>query len=327
VTVRPLSETQITPEIWDRFVENADNGTVFHTRRFLAYHRSGRFDDHSLCVFDGDRLFAVISAATVKEIEGRAWVSHPGTSYGGPVLAGACRFHKAARLVETLTSYCRENGFVRMDLTLPPSSYSLLPHHTLEFALLRGGFGYRKRELTQVVDLADSQDPVTSLPAKTRADIRQAEKCGVRIRWTTTPSDEDLMLLHRMLCENRSQLGLSDPPTHSVDDLQKIRDHMPGMMWLGTGCAGDALVSQTLVFQCNPRVLLTFYICHERTARPLHPVHLLLADLMREGRKAGFRMLDFGISTVNGRPLHSLIRFKESFNGRSYFRDTFEMRL
>ena len=35
-------------ENWDQFVWNADNGNIFHTRRFLSYHPKTRFKDHSL---------------------------------------------------------------------------------------------------------------------------------------------------------------------------------------------------------------------------------------------------------------------------------------
>ena len=33
---------------WDEFVESSNNGTLFHTRKFLNYHPEDRFLDHSL---------------------------------------------------------------------------------------------------------------------------------------------------------------------------------------------------------------------------------------------------------------------------------------
>ena len=33
---------------WDSFVLKANNGTIFHLRKFLSYHPKDRFKDHSL---------------------------------------------------------------------------------------------------------------------------------------------------------------------------------------------------------------------------------------------------------------------------------------
>ena len=33
---------------WDQFVDNSDNGTLFHKREFLNYHIEREFKDHSL---------------------------------------------------------------------------------------------------------------------------------------------------------------------------------------------------------------------------------------------------------------------------------------
>ena len=35
---------------WDSFVLEANNGTLFHLRKFLSYHPEDRFKDHSVFV-------------------------------------------------------------------------------------------------------------------------------------------------------------------------------------------------------------------------------------------------------------------------------------
>ncbi|MDZ7413397.1 MAG: GNAT family N-acetyltransferase, partial [candidate division KSB1 bacterium] len=49
-------------EEWDRFVWAANNGTIFHTRRFLSYHPPGRFEDHSLVFKKRGRVLALLPA-------------------------------------------------------------------------------------------------------------------------------------------------------------------------------------------------------------------------------------------------------------------------
>ena len=36
--------------MWDNFVPNSNNGTIFHLRSFLNYHPNNRFTDHSLII-------------------------------------------------------------------------------------------------------------------------------------------------------------------------------------------------------------------------------------------------------------------------------------
>lgn len=48
---------------WDDFVNRSQNGTIYHTRRFLTYHPAGRFVDASLLVYHDDQMIAVVPAA------------------------------------------------------------------------------------------------------------------------------------------------------------------------------------------------------------------------------------------------------------------------
>ena len=49
--------------LWDRFVKSANNGTIFHLRRFLSYHPEGRFVDHSIEFYKKNTLVSVLPAA------------------------------------------------------------------------------------------------------------------------------------------------------------------------------------------------------------------------------------------------------------------------
>jgi hypothetical protein len=46
ITVRKYKQSDF--EAWDKFVDQSNNGTLFHSRRFLGYHPKNRFNDHSL---------------------------------------------------------------------------------------------------------------------------------------------------------------------------------------------------------------------------------------------------------------------------------------
>ena len=39
-------------KIWDEFVENSNNGTIFHLRKFLSYHKDRNFEDASFIFYN-----------------------------------------------------------------------------------------------------------------------------------------------------------------------------------------------------------------------------------------------------------------------------------
>lgn len=326
--IERLRDDAAAHQVWDRFVAVADNGTIFQHLRFLEYHPENRFHSHHMLVYKRRHLYAVIPAALQEETDGPALISHPGASYGGIVTQPPFRLDDADALIAALLTYAQDNGLRRIDLTPTPMPYMKHPNQTVDFALVRAGFRYRKREFTHVVRLDTPPDMIMKgMPVKTRADIRQAMKCGLSVVWTDHPSSDELSMLYRMLLENRKTLGLTAPPTHTMEEVIRIRDLMPELMTLGMVYEDTRAVAGTLVFRCNPQALLTFYICHDRVARDRHPVHLLLYDLICRGTQQGYRIVDFGISTVHMKPLRSLIRFKESFRAQGIFRETFEIRL
>jgi len=73
-------------DLWETMVENANNGTIFHTRKFIGYHPQGRFTDHSLIFNKKDKPFVLLPAAE-RIIDNKKYlISHPGTSYGSFVV-------------------------------------------------------------------------------------------------------------------------------------------------------------------------------------------------------------------------------------------------
>jgi hypothetical protein len=328
MTIELLSGSEDAHVQWDHFVEKSNNGTVFHSLRFLGYHDESRFQHHHICFHKRGSLIGVMPAA-IQMVGGRTClVSHPGASFGGPVLPGSVSYEDQAAMVESLCSHALSLAVHKIGMTLPPIPYMSQADQTLEFVLANAGFLYRKREFTSVVSLdLKPEDVFQSLPQKTRADVRQAQNLGLRVAWTTDPSDDDLASMYVMLLENRADLDLDTPPTHSLEELRVLRERLPGMLHLGVVYSGNRGVASTLVFQCSKRALLTFYICHDRSARDLHPVHLMLYDLICEGTRNGFCLLDFGISSIDMKPLSSLIRFKESFRSHGFLRDTFEKQI
>src|SRR5438876_11138995 len=86
---------------WDDDVDRSVNGTLFHLRRFLAYHGERfRGSERFLLVLDGDSLVAQIPVAITDEPNGRLLRSPYGASYGGFAFRRYPTFSQAARALD-----------------------------------------------------------------------------------------------------------------------------------------------------------------------------------------------------------------------------------
>src|SRR5690242_18416021 len=116
---------------WDSFVQQACNSTFLFQRDYMDYHRD-RFADHSMMIYRGDELKAVLPANIRTD---GILASHEGLTYGGLVIAGD------ATLVETLSWFhelladlCKR-GISTLRYKRMPSYYSGRPDDDVGYCL------------------------------------------------------------------------------------------------------------------------------------------------------------------------------------------------
>lgn len=300
---------------WDAFVRDSNNGTLFHQQSFLKYHADAAARGaESLLLYKGESLLAVIPLGPSGE---PAFIRSPwGASFGGPVLARN-RFADAAMAVAALLEQAREKSWRRISLTPAPMQYHTVPDASLEFALLKAGFSVHRRELAQGIDLralaGESEDAYAQ---DCRANVRKARRSGIEVR----PTD-DITAFHAILEESRRRLGTR--PTHSAEELVRLRGNLGEAFILLGAYQGEALVGGLLGFAANARVFLNFYNCTKDDARGSGVDNLLNHEAIDRARQKGFHYYDFGTSSVDMKANEGLIKFKESFGSQSRFRDTY----
>jgi hypothetical protein len=323
IHLHPLQNHTLDAGEWDSFVRKSDNGTLFHERNFLGYHPEGRFTDDSLYFTRNGKLFAVFPAADIHRNGKRILSSHGGASYGGFVHHPDLNLQDAFTLVEQMKDYAVQKGYDAIQLTLPPVIYSGHISNYLDFALIKNGFGYLKREISSVVDLSfqGEEQLLSGFRPEARTALKKARRMGVTIR-----ECHNYQEYYEILKKNlRMRHGVS--PTHSLDELLLLQQKYPRDIRLWGAFAGDKLIAGVCNFSANQRVVLAFYISHDEEFQEYRAVNLLFTEIMKQYSKEGFAFLDFGIFTVNMEPNWGLGRFKENFGSRGIFRDTFLLNL
>ncbi len=302
---------------WDEFVWSANNGTIFHTRRFLNYHPPDRFKDHSLCFFKGGRRLAVFPAVDYQDGNQRVLISHRGASYGGLVVRDSLGIRDSFRLVEALLHHAQNEGFDAVDITPPPQIYFHRPSNYIDFALVQNGFQYRKREISSVIPLDFPTEKILhTFNESSRRAVRRGKKLGVIVH-----ESEDYAEFYEILKKNLA-LRHNVRPTHTLDELLHLKKIYPERIRLFGAYHLNRMVAGVVIFICNPRVVLAFYISHDEAFQQYRGVNVLFYEIIYWAISQGYAFLDFGIFTVNEDPNWGLAHFKESFGAQGVFRDS-----
>ncbi|NWF89823.1 MAG: GNAT family N-acetyltransferase [Ignavibacteriaceae bacterium] len=313
-----FKKSTLSEEEWDRFVDQSDNGTLFHKRAFLNYHPKDRFKDASIYIVKDRKILSLLTGAVIEREGKRILASHPGASYGGFVYKSDLNFKEAHELVDLLIDYAKNLKVDRIQLTVPPIIYQTKYSNYIDFALYRSGFTYLKRDVSSIVQLDfDDTKLLETYRAEARTATKKAMKQGIRIAECEN-FDEYYEILKKNL-----KLRHNVNPAHSLEELKRLKKMFPVEIRLWGAFLKDKLTAGVCNFSVNPNVVLAFYISHDESFQEYRPVNLLFYEIMKQYRKEGFRFLDFGIFTVNMEPNWGLGRFKENFGARGIFRDTF----
>lgn len=303
---------------WDKFVEICVNGTMFHTRKFLSYHPPDRFEDYSVEFYKKNRLFSVFPAVNVTYNGKKTLFSHRGASYGGFVYEEGLSIRQAYNLVDALIKFAKSHKFEQIVMTLPPIIYERRLSNYIDFALLKQGFTYLKREVSSIVQLEDDIDlNIKKFKRTNRTAFRKAQKLGVEIRQT-----EDYADFYRILKKNL-KIRHNVQPTHTLEELITLKNMYPDKIRFFGAYVKEELVAGVVMFDCNAEVTLAFYISHKESMQEYRGVNLLFYHIIKDSIEKGFQYLDFGIFTVNMEPNFGLGRFKEGFGSSGVLRDTF----
>ena len=305
---------------WDNFVSSANNGTLFHTRRFLNYHHEGRFNDHSLEFYKKGKLVGVFPAALIESGDQRQLVSHPGASVGSFVVPEDLAFADALEMVEQLVDYSKRENLDGIKLTQPPTIYSKRLSHYIDFALQKNGFLYAKREISSILFLEKSIDEnLSKFKSTHRTAVRKAEKSGVVVKET-----DDFASFYEILKKNLS-IRHDVKPTHSLDELLHLKELFPDKINLFGAYIEGEMVAGVVNFIATENVVLAFYISHDEDFQEVRPINLLFYKIFEWAIQKKYNVFDFGIFTVNEEPNMGLARFKENFGASGQFRDTMEI--
>ncbi|MCS7170515.1 MAG: GNAT family N-acetyltransferase, partial [Candidatus Kapabacteria bacterium] len=206
-----------------------------------------------------------------------------------------------------------------------PSIYSINYSQNLEYAMLYRRFGFEYHYISHAIHLKRGLDFLNFFDKTARKTIRKL----LRQQRLRVSESDDYGTFYHILFQNKARHGVK--PTHSLEDLYRLHELVPEHLRLLMVYDGNVAIAGSLLFLCNPKVVLCFYNMMLYEYQHLHPVYLLMYEIVRWATQQGYEWVDIGVSQDTKAsdpmtPALSLIRFKERFDSRGILRSTFHYR-
>lgn len=305
-----------SPELDQRFdhfvMQESVNGTLLQTRRFLNYHPEGRFNEASFALEKSGTIVAYFPGVEKEQ----TFVSHAGSTFGGPIIAKS--FYTGSRIREILTEadqYLSEK-FKGVLFKVTPELFAKESPDLLEYTLEHLGYT-RHTELSSYCTLQSDVDPLENCDKDCRRIFKKSEIEG--IRFGNLEKAEDFETFYRFLEISKSKHHVH--PVHSLQELYDLKDNrIPEHIRFRGIWDKDTLVAAMMLFLFEgTKTIHGQYIAPNPDYEKFQPTTALYVRVMREAAQEGYKQISWGISTEDGGNYlnESLLRFKESLGAKA----------
>lgn len=294
--------------VWDAFVRAGKNASFLFERAYMDYH-SDRFEDHSLLVFEGQRLVAVLPANLTRDGHLQ---SHGGLTYGGLVFAGDERLANVLGVFRATLEYMQTVGIPSLHYRRIPRFYNPVPDDEVDYALFLLKAELVRRDCALVVPLRHR------LPysKRRRREISKARSSGIRVI-----EDANFTQFWQRILTPRLQQRYGVNPVHSLEEITLLGERFPQNIRQFSALAADEIVAGITIYE-TPVVAHVQYSAMSEAGQATGALDAIVDYLICE-RYAHKSYFDFGISNEKAGLVlnHGLLDWKEGFGARSAAHD------
>lgn len=297
--------------VWDDFVSRSKQGTFLFRRDYMDYHRD-RFHDHSLMVWNGKTLIAMLPANQ----EGDVLWSHQGLTYGGLLTLDKTKAAEVCGIFRRINDYLTARNFHRVVYKPVPWIYHRVPAEEDLYAVFNVcGARLTVRNISTVIKQSDTLK--WSRIRSWGAD--KAHTHGIEVE----QNNAGYAAFWEVLADNL-QTTHHTTPVHTLEEMQRLHTAFPDNIKLYTAKLRGKVLGGVLLY-VTPHVVHSQYISASAEGKRMHAIDAIFRTVLtRDYRHCTY--FDFGTSNERqGRILNEgLIYQKEGFGGRGVCYDRYE---
>jgi len=302
--------------LWDSFVLKSNNGTIFHLRKFLSYHKERNFQDCSFIFQNKNNVEALFTGAVIDGV----LYSHPGASFGG-FTYNELSFESGRKIVELLLKFAQKNNLKELVIVPTPFIYCSQYNEVMEYCLYINGFNTIEYYISSFVNL--ELNLFNQMHNRKKRYIKKMEN-EIEIKLST-----DLDGFYPILINNK--LKHKAKPTHTLEELKILMNKFPNQIKLLLSYKDNQIIGGALNFIANKNSCILFYNMIDYEYQSLQVSSLQIYASLIWAKENNLKFLDIGVSQLyEGNqiiPHESLINFKEQFGAKTMIRKVMKLKL
>ena len=298
-------------QVWNDFLKESKNSTFLFHRNFMDYHKD-RFSDHSLMVWNNDKLAALLPA----NAKNKVLSSHDGLSYGGLVISKKEVYRNVVEYLKEILFFLNQSGFEKIIIKELPIFYNLIPSDELKNIIFRVNGKLIKQNITSTIYLGNK---LNYQKRKIRS-IKKAKQNKLEI--SNLPSLDifwNKVLTPNLLSKHNVK------PVHNLEEINNLMLQFPDNIKLFSVKHNKEMIAGTVIFETS-NVAHAQYIATTEKGRQMGALDFLFDHLINHihQNKAYF---DFGISNENDNTInYGLLEWKEGFGARTFVHNIYEIK-
>ncbi|WGD35144.1 GNAT family N-acetyltransferase [Olleya sp. YS] len=277
----------------------------------MDYHKD-RFTDHSLLVFQDEKLIAVLPA----NITEATLHSHQGLTYGGLIYSEKLKFKVVLDIFKAILQYLHQQEIKLLNLKILPSIYTKIPNEELNYLMFLVEAKLHRRDALSVVNMSQK--------IKLSKDRVEGYKRGVKQNLVVKEVGQFDEFWNLILIPNLNTKH-NTSPVHSLTEITTLKQNFNSQIRQFNVYKDDKIVAGTTIFETK-HVAHSQYISGNNNKNELGSLdflhHHLLTNIFKD--KPYF---DFGTSNENeGKKVnHGLQYWKEGFGARTIIQDFYSV--
>ena len=277
----------------------------------MDYHKD-RFEDFSLLIYKGERLYALLPA----NINDDVVYSHQGLTYGSFVLQDSAKLKSTFLAFKEVLKFLFEERIKKLDIRIIPTFYNSLPSDELEYILYKAEASLVKRDMILLIDYQNK----LRFQKNRREGINKAKRKGLLVK---VDGDYEKFWNEILIPNLKEKYNTS--PVHSLNEIKLLAARFPNHIKQVNVYQDDKIVAGTTVF-LTKNVVHPQYISGNQNKNELGSLDLLMNDVF-DHFKEGRNYFSFNTSSEeNGKLLNEgLLFWKESCGARPLIFDNYEI--
>ena len=277
----------------------------------MDYHKD-RFEDFSLLIYKGERLYALLPA----NINDDVVYSHQGLTYGSFVLQDSAKLKSTFLAFKEVLKFLFEERIKKLDIRIIPSFYNSLPSDELEYILYKAEGSLVKRDVILLIDYQNK----LRFQKNRREGINKAKRKELLVK---VDGDYDKFWNEILIPNLKEKYNTS--PVHSLDEIKLLAARFPKHIKQVNVYQDDKIVAGTTLF-LTKNVVHPQYISGNENKNELGSLDLLMNDVF-DHFKEGRNYFSFNTSSEeNGKLLNEgLLFWKESCGARPLIFNNYEI--